>query len=48
MLLIGFTIRIYHDARSSECQIRASSLFYTCNKNSVKYLKGIHFSRLTL
>ena len=34
MLLVGFIIRIYHDARSPECQIRTFVLFsIVVNKN---------------
>jgi len=29
MQLVGFIIRIYHDARSSECQIREIVFWYT-------------------
>ena len=30
VLLVGFIIRIFHDARSSECQTQEVSLHYSC------------------
>ena len=33
MHLVGFIIRIYHDARSSKNQIRESDLFHQCRRN---------------
>jgi len=37
--LIGFIIRIYHDARSSECQIRAITTVTETVKSVRKYKK---------
>jgi hypothetical protein len=34
MYLFGFIIRIYHDAQSSECQIR--SLIFLCSSGIVE------------
>jgi uncharacterized membrane protein len=46
--IVGFIIRIYHDARSSECQIytvTASSLQSMLAAVFVSYLLGIHHKR---
>ena len=38
MLLVGFIIRIYHDAQSSECQIKLIS----CTGNSAPYVRQVN------
>ena len=43
MLLIGFIIRIYHDAQSSECQNEKLSLPYSLMEISNFNAETLHF-----
>ena len=42
--LVGFIIRIYHDARSSECQIAGQSNGMTTYGTSLVFLMGSHIT----
>ena len=47
MRLVGFIVRIYHDARSSECQMQAITLNAVCNCQGRHIIGVVQFVKVT-
>jgi hypothetical protein len=45
--LVGFIIRIYYDAQSSECQIQAITLYAICNYQGGHIIGVVQFVKIS-